>query len=88
MSTENKKESCLQRDSAEREEYDISEEMNYTVPMYKYAEEEEILGGFLVPFKPAFAEAKDAALVDELPCTDCLMNMMAERIPEPAPYTC
>ncbi len=69
------------------EEYDISEEMNDTVPMYKFAEEGEILGGVMVPFEPAFAEAKDAKLVDEVACTDYLMNMMAERIPAPAEYT-
>ena len=69
------------------EEYDISMEMNDTVPMYKYAEEGEILGGVLIPFEPAFAEAKDGKLVDVKACTDALMNIMDERIPEAVSYT-
>ena len=64
------------------EEWDISEEMNDTVPMYKYAETEEVLGGVMVPFEPKFAAAEDAPLVDELACTDALMNIMDERLPE------
>ena len=57
-------------------------EMNDTVPMYKYAETEEVLGGVMVPFEPKFAAAEDAPLVDELACTDALMNIMDERLPE------
>jgi formate dehydrogenase major subunit len=64
------------------EEWDISEEMNDTVPMYKYAETEEVLGGVFKPYEPKFAAAEDAPLVDVLPCTDALMNIMTERIPD------
>ena len=69
------------------EEFDISEDMNNNVPMYKFAEEGEILGGVMVPYEPKFAAAKDAKLVDELACTDALMNMTADRIPPAASYT-
>ena len=63
------------------DEFDISEEMNDTVPMYKYAEEGEILGGVFKPYEPKFVVPAEAALIDELPCTDALMNMTADRIP-------
>lgn len=66
------------------DEADISDEMNDTLPLYKYAEIGEVLGGTLTPaevqFYPVPAEGK---LVDELPCTDALMNMNSERIPKP-----
>ena len=63
------------------DEFDISNEMNYEVPMYKFAEEGEILGGFMVPFEPKFVPAGQAALIDILPCTDALMNQISDRIP-------
>ncbi len=64
------------------DEADISWEMDDTLPLYKYAEVGEILGGVLSPVNPKFVPAKDAKMVDELPCTDALMNMMKERLPE------
>ncbi len=63
------------------EESDISMEMDDVLPLYKYAEIGEVLGGVLTPVAPKFVPAADAKLVDELPCTDALMNMMSERIP-------
>ena len=47
----------------------------------------EVLGGVLTPVEPKFAVAKDAKMVEELPCTDALMNMMSERLPEVVPAT-
>ncbi|MGF6375461.1 formate dehydrogenase major subunit [Clostridiales Family XIII bacterium PM5-7] len=64
------------------DEVDISWEMDDTLPLYKYAEIGEVLGGVLKPVSPAFVPAADGKLVDELPCTDALMNQMDERIPE------
>lgn len=61
--------------------------MDDTLPLYKYAEIGEVLGGVLTPVEPKFAVAKDAKMVDELPCTDALMNMMSERLPEVVPAT-
>jgi len=69
------------------DEEDISDEMDDVLPLYKYAELGEILGGVLEPFEPEFKAAADAKMVDELKCTDALMNMMSERIPAPAPFT-
>ena len=63
------------------DEYDISAEMNDTVPLYKYAEEGEIRDGVLEPLKPTFAPVDDGVFVDILAPTDALMNMMTERIP-------
>ena len=69
------------------DEVDISWEMDDTLPLYKYAEIGEVLGGVLTPVEPKFAVAKDAKMVEELPCTDALMNMMSERLPEVVPAT-
>ena len=61
---------------------DISSEMDDVLPLYKYAETDEILGGVLTPAAPAFVvPAGDGALVDPLPTSDHLMRMMDERIP-------
>ena len=64
------------------DEADISFEMDDTLPLYKYAEIGEVLGGVLTPVGAKFVAAADAKLVDVLPCTDALMNMMEERLPE------
>ena len=64
------------------EEADISDDMDDMLPLYKYAEINEILGGVLVPEDMKFVVVEDAKMVDELPCTDALMNMMADRLPE------
>lgn len=65
------------------DEYDISAEMNDEIPMYKYAEEGEVLGGVMKPYEPKFVEAKTVKLVDELKCTDALMTDIMSRIPKP-----
>ena len=74
--------SIFDEDFGFEEEADISDDMDDTLPLYKYAEIDEILGGVLKPEEPKFVAVADAKLVDELPCTDALMNMMAERLPE------
>lgn len=67
------------------DEYDISDEMDDMLPKYKYAEAGEILGGALAPTDDAaFAVIGDAKFVDPLPCTDSLMNVIAERLPKMA----
>ena len=43
----------------------------------------EILGGVLKPVETKFFPYKKAKLVDELPCTDTLMNINSDRIPLP-----
>ena len=69
------------------EEADISDEMDDLLPLYKYAEIDEVLGGVLAPVDPKFVVAADAKMVDELPCADALMNMMADRLPPVADAT-
>ena len=64
------------------DESDISWEMDDVLPLYKYAELGEVLGGVMRPAHAKFIPAADAKLVDVLPCTDALMNMMDERLPE------
>ena len=64
------------------DESDISLEMDDTLPLYKYAEVGEILGGALTPVEPKFAVCVQGKMVDPLLCTDALMNMMDERLPE------
>ena len=67
------------------DECDISEEMEDMLPKYKYAEVGEVLGGAMAPTEDAaFAVVGDAKFVDPLPCTDSLMNVIAERIPKMA----
>ena len=43
--------------------------MDDTLPLYKYAEIGEVLGGVLAPVNPVFIPAADAKMVDELPST-------------------
>ncbi|MGI6204320.1 MAG: FAD-dependent oxidoreductase [Anaerovoracaceae bacterium] len=69
------------------EEIDISEEMNRTLPLYRDAEMDEVLGGVLVPGDVKFKAAEEAKLIDELACTDALMNRVAASIPTPAKFT-
>ncbi len=73
--------SIFDEDFGFEEEADIADDMDDTLPLYKYAEIDEILGGVLVPEEPKLVAVADAKLVDELPCTDALMNMMADRLP-------
>ena len=63
--------------------YDISMEMDDTLPLYKYAELGKIFGGVLTPVEPKFVSVGDDKFIDELACTDTLMNLIAERLPDP-----
>ncbi len=64
---------------------DISAEMCDTVPAYKYAELDEVLGGVLAPTGDArLVPVEDGKLADPIKCTDSLMNVIAERLPNPA----
>ena len=65
------------------DEIDISYEMDDVLPLYKYAEVGEILGGVLTPPEIHLVPAKAAKLADELPCSDALMNLNSQRIPKP-----
>ena len=64
------------------DEIDISVEMDQVHPLYKYAEIGEILGGVLKPVKTELVAVEKAKLVDELLCTDNLMNRISERMAE------
>ena len=67
---------------------DISDEMADTVPAYKYAQLDEVLGGVLAPTEDArLVVVEDGPVVDELPVTDSLMQVIKERLPEPADPT-
>lgn len=64
---------------------DISDEMYDTVPAYKYAELDEVLGGVLAPTEAAkLVAVADGKFADPIKCTDSLMNVIAERLPKPA----
>lgn len=64
---------------------DISDEMCDTVDAYKYAQIGEVLGGVLKPSEDATLVAvADGPVVDELPCTDSLMQVISMRLPKPA----
>ena len=64
------------------DEIDISEEMDQVLPLYKYAEIGEVLGGVLKPVKMELVPAEKAKMIDELPCTDNLMKLMVKRMSE------
>lgn len=66
---------------------DISEEMDDLVPTYKYAELDEVLGGVLAPVDAKLVAVSGDVFGDQLPCTDSLMNAIAERIPAAADPT-
>lgn len=64
---------------------DISDEMDDTVPRYKYAEVGEVLGGVLAPTADAkLVAAGEGVFADPVKCTDSLMNVIAERLPKAA----
>lgn len=64
---------------------DISDEMSDTVDAYKYAQLDEVLGGVLKPADgAALVAVADGPVVEELPCTDSLMQLIMQRLPEPA----
>ena len=63
---------------------DISDEMSDTVESYKYAELGEVLGGVLTPAAgAALIAVEDGPVVEELPCTDSLMQVISMRLPKP-----
>ena len=66
---------------------DISDEMDDLVPTYKYAELDEVLGGVLAPVDAKLVAVSGDVFGDKLPCTDSLMNAIAERIPAAADPT-
>lgn len=64
---------------------DISDEMSDVIDAYKYAMVGEILGGVLAPTEDAkLAVVGDGQLVDQLPCTDSLMQVISDLLPKPA----
>ncbi|HML38377.1 MAG TPA: FAD-dependent oxidoreductase [Bacillota bacterium] len=63
--------------------YDISVEMDNQLYKYKYAEVGEIFGGVLAPEKAELKVVGDAKFADPMASTDNLMNVIAERLPEP-----
>jgi formate dehydrogenase major subunit len=64
--------------------FDISVEMDDTLPRYKYAEVGEVLGGTLAPIDAKFVAVGEAAFVEPMRSTDDLMNIISARIPKPA----
>lgn len=60
---------------------DIAYEMEDRVPTYKYAELDEVLGGVLIPVDAKLVPVESNVFGDRLPCTDSLMNAIAERLP-------
>ena len=64
---------------------DISDEMSDTVDAYKYAQLNDVLGGVLKPADgAALVAVADGPVVEELPCTDSLMQIIMQRLPKPA----
>ena len=52
---------------------------------YKYAQLNEVLGGVLKPADgAALVAVADGPVVEELPCTDSLMQIIMQRLPKPA----
>lgn len=66
---------------------DISDEMEDTEYLYKYAEIGEILDDVIAPEFAAFVPAGEGKLADPKKSTDCLMNLMADRLPAPVSMT-
>ena len=66
---------------------DISDEMDDLVPTYKYASVGEVLGGVLMPVDAKLVPVEGNVFLDQLACTDSLMNVIAERLPEMAEAT-
>lgn len=64
---------------------DISAEMEDALPKYRYSAIDEVFGGVFTPVKPTLIPVANGKMVDKLACTDNLMNMIAERLPKPAP---
>ncbi len=63
--------------------------MSDAVDAYKYAQLNEVLGGVLEACKDgaALVAVADGPVVEELPCTDSLMQIITQRLFKPAkPY--
>ena len=78
----------FEEDFGFEEEADISDEMEDVLPLYKYADIGEILGGVLKPFRRILTVPSGSKMADELPCTDALMNANTLRIPTPGSRAC
>ena len=63
---------------------DISMEMDDTVPAYKYASLDEVLGGVVAPEEITLEVAEGNVFADPVACTDSLMNVIKERLPKAA----
>lgn len=64
------------------ESFDISREMDDILPLYKYSNLGDILGGVLKPMNPKLLTVEDGKMVDVLETTDALMKSTIERLPE------
>ncbi|MDR2157673.1 MAG: FAD-dependent oxidoreductase [Clostridiales Family XIII bacterium] len=64
---------------------EISKEMDDTQPIYRAAAVDEVFGGVLAPSSVNLVAVGNGKLVDKLPSTDHLMNMIAERLPAVSP---
>ena len=64
-----------------------SDEMDDCVPTYKYASIGEVLGGVLIPVDAKLVAVEGDVFLDQLACTDSLMNVIAERLPAMAEAT-
>ena len=59
--------------------------MSDTVDAYKYAQLGEVLGGVLAPTADAkLVVVGDGPAFDVMPTTDSLMQVIEERLPQPA----
>ncbi|MEG1410602.1 MAG: FAD-dependent oxidoreductase [Terrisporobacter sp.] len=65
-----------------RDTADISLEMEDALLTYRYAKLGEVYGNVLSPVNPKFVVVEDKLFVDVLQCTDNLMNVINERLPE------
>lgn len=63
---------------------DIRDEMELTVPKYTKAVVGQILGGVLTPENICMQPIKGNDFADINPCTDSLMNVISERLPQRA----
>jgi formate dehydrogenase major subunit len=61
---------------------DISEEMQDSLPVYRYTDVDEVFGGVLKPQDAKLSVVADGKLVDRLASTDNLMNMIKDRLPK------
>ena len=85
FSAEETTESMGETEQPAEDSEDISEEMNDTVPAYRYAQLDEVYGGVLTPAEDAgLVAVGDGKFADPVACTDSLMNVIVERLPKAA----